>query len=317
MLNSFLARKPRTARKGGLKFVIIACLGLAWCGLCVAQVWAVRPAADTAPGLKKRQTQPAGELKAKYTPEPLRLPKQPWKIPPAPLDCFGRGISLFYLIPWARVKHLLPGDFKPIPGPDEIWFRVDVLQWTRVFSRAHPTRPLKKFVELAYRFEVRRGKERGTYPLKLYMDSRWPVLMTRQYGGYSSYPVNKADVNFSPFLHFFQVRRGKLAILIVEAEPRQGLGAHVADLFNRRQDTLLWQGEGLEFTSPGPGGGAPRKVRRELTAEIQPAEVKMLLVKEPVTWNILSQEESLQPDKIFLLESVEGSWMGSPVENED
>lgn len=309
MLTSLTARSKQPAR--ALSLGIITCLGV----LLAVQTWAApKPAADAAPGLKKRDTRPAGELKAKYTPEPLRLPEKPWKIPEVPLDLSGRGISLYYLIPFDRVKHLLPDEFQPVPGPDAIWFRVDVLQWTRVFSSASATRPLKKFVELAYRFEVLRGTERGTYPLKLYTDSRWPVLMTRQYGGYSAYPVPEADVNFSPFIHFFQVRRGKHAILVVEAEPRQGVGAQVSDLFSRRKDTMLWQGEGLEFTLPGPGGGRPRKVPRALTAEIKPAEAKMLLLKEPVTWKILTREESLQPDKVLLLEAVDGSWLAAPDE---
>jgi len=278
----------------------------------ILPAWAAVPAADHAPFMKKdRQVIPADKLRATYKPESIKLPPQPWKIPTAPLDVTGRGIALYYLIPYKRVQDILPETLQPYPGPEKIWFRVDILQWTSLRSRTYPGRKLKKFVELAYRFEVSRGQVRGTYPLRIYMDSAWPVLWTRYYGGYDAYPLPRADVNFSPFIHFFQLRRGKFALVVVDIEPRQGMGARMTDLFSRRKDIALWQGDGKEFTAAFPDKTLVTVVRR-LETEIKNAEIKTLLLTEPVKWKILSEQEVSQPNKVLLLESVLGTWIEEP-----
>lgn len=262
------------------------------------------PQADTAPFVKKRATRPAGEIQARYADDPIKLPDQPWNVPGASLSCEGRGLSLYYLVPVSRVQKILPPDLKPYPGPKEIWFRVDAIQWTTVQAEG---KTLKPFVELGYRFEVVANGKRGTYPLRLYCKPNWPNLWARQHGAYATYPLAAADVNFSPFIHFFQLRRTAFALLVAQLDPRQGVGAQAMDLFNRGQDSRLWQGDGVEFVWPRDTRRL-QTVTRRLEAEIKPAAVRMLLVKEPVEWNILTEEESLEPAKILLLESVQGDW---------
>lgn len=263
------------------------------------------PQADVAPFIQKREARPAGEIQASYAEDPVKLPEQPWNVPGVPLSCQGRGLSLYYLVPVSRVQKILPPDLKPYPGPKEIWFRVDAIQWTSVRSA---DKAIKPFVELAYRFEVVSAGKRGTYPLRLYCKPNWPNLWARQYGAYAAYPLEAADVNFSPFIHFFQLRRTNFALLVAQLDPRQGVGAQAMDLFNRGQDARLWQGEGLEFVWPRDTRRL-QTVSRPMEAEIKPATVRMLLVKEPVEWNILTEEESLEPAKALLLESVRGDWM--------
>jgi hypothetical protein len=275
-------------------------------------VWAAPagPQADVAPFIKKRETRPAGEIQARYADEPIKLPEQPWNVPGVPLTLKGRGLSLYYLVPVSRVQKILPPGLKPFPGPKEIWFRVDALQWTAVRSGDKTYKP---FVELAYRFEVVSEGKRGTYPLRLYCKPNWPNLWARQFGAYATYPLVAADVNFSPFIHFFQLRRTNFALLVAQLDPRQGVGAQAMDLFNRGQDSRLWLGDGVEFIWPQDTRRL-QTVTRRMEAEIKPAEVRMLLVKEPVEWNILTEEESLQPDKILLLESVQADWLAPAAE---
>ncbi|MEW6517056.1 MAG: hypothetical protein AB1439_09135 [candidate division FCPU426 bacterium] len=271
--------------------------------------WAAQgPQADVAPFIKKRETRPAGEVKARYADDPLKLPEAPWNVPGVPLVCEGRGLSLYYLIPVSRVEKILPPGLKPFPGPKDIWFRVDALQWTAVHSAGRPPVTYKPFVELGYRFEVTENGKRGTYPLRLYFEPSWPILWARQHGAYAAYPLSGADVNFSPFIHFFQLRRGNFAALVAQVDPRQGVGAQAMDLFSRGQDGKLWQGDGMEFVWPRDTQRLT-PVSRKLTAEIKPAQTRMLLVKEPVEWNILTEDEALQPAKVLLLESVQGDWL--------
>ncbi|MCK5241104.1 hypothetical protein KAR34_01510 [bacterium] len=281
-----------------------------YCGLLfsLATVWAATPAADTAPFMKKKgKSIPVEKLVAEYKPGTIKLPPKPWKIPEATLDVTGRGISLYYLLPYQRVKNIIPASLRPYPGPDKIWFRVDFIQWTSLRPRSNPGKKLKRFVELAYRFEVKQGKTRGTFPLKIYLDAAWPVLWARHYGKYNAYPVRPADVNFSPFIHFFQMRKGKYALAVIEAVASQGIRACMNDIFNRREDTLLWLGNGTDFVIKA-GQKTIRSVVRSFEVEIKSAEIKTLLLPEPVKWKILHQDEVIVPDKAIIIDAVYGTW---------
>ncbi|MBN1594926.1 hypothetical protein JW933_03275 [candidate division FCPU426 bacterium] len=293
----------RMLRAGVLGCLCIILLGTA--------LWAAEPAADTAPfAKKKRQSLPPDQLRATYQTEKLKLPPQPWKIPEATLDVTGGGLSLYYLIPYQRVKKILPGTLAPYPGPDDIWFRVDVIDWYSVRPRSQPGKKIKKFVELAYRFEMQKQGRRGTYPLRIYMDSPWAVLWSRYYGGYEAYPLPRADVNFSPVHHFFQLRRGKFAILVLDAGPRQGVGARMTDIFSRGADSDLWLGSGQDYVLADDLENVKTVVRRYET-EVKAAQVRTLLLTEPVKWQILHEDEVIIPDKILVLEKIAGTWVSS------
>jgi hypothetical protein len=296
-----------------MRFLRILVLGS--CGLffSLAAVWAATPAADTAPFMgKKAKTISPDKLVAEYKPSKIKLPPKPWKVPEATLDVTGRGVSLYYLIPYQRVKNLIPTSLQPFPGPDKIWFRVDVLQWTSLRSRSNPGRKLKKCIEMTYRFEVKQGDKRGTYPLRMYMDTSWTVLWARQYSNYDAYPVRQADVNFSPFMHFFQLRRGKFALAVIDVVVREGMGARMSDIFSRRADGLQWLGDGLEFVVPAEQKKI-RQVNRFFEIETKSAEIRTLLLPEPVKWKILHPEEVPDPDKTIILEAVYGTWTSEPL----
>ncbi|MCD4814578.1 hypothetical protein K8S19_12920 [bacterium] len=283
--------------------------------LCVlmgfSSLQAAVPAADVAPMIKKdRPTKPADQLQADFRPESLKLPPKPWRIPQAPLDMRGRGVSLFYLIPYKRVQSILPTKIKPYPGGGKTWFRVDVIEWTIIRSRLNPAKKMKKFVEMTYRFEVMQAGQRASYVLKMYADTGWPVLWSRKYGEYNAFPANKANVNFSPYIHFFQLVRKKNTVAVVHAEPREGVSAQMNDLFGKRKNIELWSGSERDITA-WYSDDSLVIVDRRFETEIKNAEVKSLLLPEPIQWKILSEDEVMQPDKVFIMENITGYWSES------
>jgi|GEM_PF-5431105 len=290
-----------------MRVVRVLSLSLLAVALLAQTLPAAVPAADLAWGAKKRQRMPAGELRATYQHEAFEAPAEAEEPPASPLRLDGQGISLYYLIPMDRIKNILPAEFTPFPGPDRIWFRVDFIQWTNAAAGPHEA-VQKGFVELAYRFEVKRGNQRGTYPIKIYADQAWAGLWMRQREGYDAFISRpQADVNFSPFMHFFQVRKSKWALALVEAKPRQGMGAQMGDIFSRKEDAGLWEGGRVDFLLSDASRG-PSQVRRQLVVELKAAQPENVMLSEPKAWNFLAEEEIPFPDKVFILESIQGTW---------
>jgi hypothetical protein len=276
--------------------------------ISLPKAWAAIPATDPSSTMQNQAAQSNGEIVAQYQPEKVRLPQKPWKIPVATLTFRGQGVSLYYLVPIKRVHKLLPRSFTPYPGPDKIWFRVDAIQWKQITYKNQPQVKVKTFNELVYRFEIKQGDKRATYPIKYYADTAWAVLWAREYGQYPAYLLPPTDVNFSPFIHFFQFRRKQFAVAVIDAIPKQGMGAQMGDLLNRKNDAMLWQGEGLELTYLVDTNSIT-PVRNSFIIEAKTANRRMLLLNDPVKWKILTFEEVQNPDKVLILESVQGNWM--------
>lgn len=254
---------------------------------------------------------PAEDLKASVEERAFDAPIKPWNVPPVPMQVRGEGISIYYLIPLERVAELIPAELKPIPGPDKIWFRVDCIKWTRliVIGKDKKEKKVKPFLELDYRFEVMKDDKRGTFPIRMHMDRKYAVLWARQYGDYPVFHMRIAYSNFSPHMHLFQFRNSELATAVVEANPLLGLTADIFGIFNRGEDTALWKGDGFDFVLD-PNRKKIKTISRKFDVEIKNAAIETLLLREPLKWKIIAQQEIYAPTKVFILESITGQWFG-------
>lgn len=238
-------------------------------------------------------------------------PVKPWRIPPRPLNVNGEGISIYYLVPFKRVADLIPPSLKPYPGPEEIYLRIDCINWKSLTAKnkENVEKKVKPFLELDYRFEVTKDGQRGTFPIRMHMNKKYAVLWSRHYGHYPAYRVNVAYVNFSPHIHLFQFRNDEFPLAAVEANPDLGFKLSMNNLFNRRQDTALWAGQGIDYVLDEKTGKI-KALHRKFNVELKSGVLNTLLIREPVKWKLLTKEEVKQPVRIFILESITGQWLG-------
>jgi hypothetical protein len=291
------------ARRKSMGFVRRLGLSVAMVIIVASTLQAAMPAADLAL-TKRKPAAAAGSLQAVVEHETFVAPANAVPPPASPVVLSGQGISVYYLIPYDRVKNILPPELAPFPGPQTIWFRVDFIQWTS--AEAGSVRQ-KRFTELAYRFEIKCGKERGTYPVRIYADQPWAVLWMRRVEHYEAYLMPAADVNFSPFIHFLQMRKSIFPLAMVDAKPRQGMGANMGDIFGRKDDSLLWNGGRKDYLFLDNAQG-PVHISRDFTVDLKPAQAESLFLSEPQKWRILGEDEIHRPAKVFILESIDGTW---------
>lgn len=274
-------------------------------------VLAAMPEADVGSFSLPSQSGSTKSLKAQLDERLFYSPPQPWRIPPIPMRVRGEGVAIYYLIPYARVEGILPKELKPNPGSGKIWFRVDLINWKQLLIKKENGEEVKvkPFLQLDYRFEVTYNGRKGSYPLRMQMNKDYAVLWARKYGQYPAFKIKVAYSNFSPFIHLFQFRNTELATAVVEATPLQGIGANIQKIFNRREDILMWQGEGWDFIwdeklkSVNP-------VKRKFNVEVSNASLDTILLRDPVEWQILSKQEVSAPEKVLILESITGEWFG-------
>ncbi len=273
-------------------------------------LWAEGPAAQVG-SFNQPSTPVASEkLKASIDQRVFEAPQKPWSVPPVPMEVSGEGIALFYLVPWERVAGLMPSGLKPFPGPDKIWFRVDCLNWKKLTVKVNDDlKKVKPFLELDYRFMVTKDGQLGSYPIRLQMNELHAVLWARAHGSYPAFKINVAYANFSPYIHIFQFRNDELATAVVEANPLEGLSSNLNDLFNRKADADLWAAGGLDFVVNAETGEI-KTLKRAFSASVKSAAVETLLLRDPRKWGLLTAEEIKNPDKVLILDSINGRWLG-------
>jgi hypothetical protein len=245
-----------------------------------------------------------GEIKAEVPPLPEPSPGPDSGSAPHALKLQGEGVSLYYLVPASRVQKLLPQSTQPHPGPAECMLRVDCIRWR--FLPGPQNRPLSvtTFTELGYRLELRQGSQRVSYPLRLYVDQPAVAQWAWQKGFNQVQLLAGADVNYSPFMHFFQFRKEEWGIAVVMVKPRLGLQTQALNLFRKGNDQALWQGADTDFY-PNTGHYAARQLQ---SPEITTADLKSVLFKELIDWKILTREESIRPKRVLLAPSIQWVW---------
>lgn len=227
---------------------------------------------------------------------------------PQTLHLTGQGVTLYYLVPAARVHKLLPDGVTPYPGNNTIWFRVDFIEWTAITAEGGTGEQLKTFNQLSYFLEAQRGSVRVLIPLRFYADADWAVRWWRRFEKFPAATLTQADVNFSPMMHFFQFKREAAALAVIDAKPTQAMGSQMTGLFNRRLDKELWGGA-QQVLVPVPGRTLPTLTQ---SAEVRSESVQTLLLAEPVRWKLLSAEEAQYPQKVLLTESLQTTWSAKP-----
>ncbi len=275
-----------------------------------ASAGATVPAAQVGGPNQPTTPVPAKGLKANMDQRVFEAPQKPWSVPPVPMEMNGEGLSLFYQVPWKRVAGLVPSGLKPFPGPDKIWFRVDCIRWKSLTVKVKDqVKKVKPFLELDYRFEVTKDGKRGSYPLRLQMNELYAVLWARAHGAYPAFKINVAYANFSPYIHIFQFRNDELATAVVEANPLEGLSSNLNDLFQRKAQNAFWEGSGTDFVV-NAGTGEITGIPRKFTVSLRSATVDTLLLREVQKWGILTAQEIKKPDKVFILDTIDGQWFG-------
>jgi len=236
------------------------------------------------------------------------LPKCSYPHPPYHFR--GQGIALIYEIPYERVRGVIPNIFGPAPGKGKIWFMVNFYNWGEFYPHADPSNKYQ-FLEAYYKFSVDYSGKLGDYPIKLYLNSDMGIASGIELYGYPKYKAemsyNLDDDGTNVSSGSFLIKRDDKIELEIVLKRATGPIAKIMTMFaNITAKSYLKQYVG-NYLSPSVedckeftfGQTRITKIRYDL------AEVSRIYLREPVEWNILTEDEAAKPKYAFILTDTE------------
>ncbi len=241
-------------------------------------------------------------LIARIEPEPLVVPDVPFPDPPYRFE--GRGITLIYEIPCARVTGGHPPCFEPDPGRGKVWFMVCLYDWQNFHPLADPN-DRHTFLESYYKFSVKVGDRLGDFPVKLYLTSPMGIASGIRLYGYPKYGAEMSCHLEEEGGRFSVTREGR-SELDVELARITGLRGRVTTfLTNLAAAAYLKRYTGNFLYTRNASGErlihAPTRIREIRYA---PARVTRIHLREPLAWGLLTEREAARPRYAFILPRV-------------
>ncbi len=238
---------------------------------------------------------------AQIIPEEMIVPDCEYPLPPYYFS--GKGIAIIYEIPFSRVKDIIPEFFTPDPEKKKIWFMINYYNWEKFYPVDDPD-SLHSFNELYYKFSVKHGSQLGDYPIKLYLDSDMGIASGIELYGYPKYHA-QMTFTLAGKRGSFLVQRNGITELKIEIRESKGFIAGVMSFFanmtansyiNRYSGNFLYDRVQDRLVK---GTTEIRNVNYKL------AKIKRIYLREPLEWEILTEEEMLNPKYVFILEDTE------------
>lgn len=241
--------------------------------------------------------------------EELKIPECDY--PPAPYRFKGVGIALVYEIPFARMENVIPSIYKPDPGKNKIWLKVNVYDWREFYSMAVPDQKVS-YYESCYKFSIKYGPDIGDYPIKLYLDHDIPIVSGIELYGL---PKFRADLKFDWVDSRVRavIKRGEQVELDIEMEKAKGLVARIITKFaNAGTGSYLSKYVGnIIYQKAGDSERMLYTPTHISKIKYELARPSRIFLRELLEWKILTEMEMSKPKYSFLLTSIEAE-LGEP-----